>query len=109
MNKSIYSLTGANTSQLVLTPDQLPICQQPNAPGTLSALQLTIYINRANALLNETAITRPPIDNVLNRLDVIRQEICVLTGRAFRPLPPPPEVGTTTDTTGKITMSSVLT
>jgi hypothetical protein len=106
MNKPIYGLTGFSGSPYILTPDQIPTCSPTPGAATLSPLQLTIYLNRANALLNAAATYREPIDTTLNRLDVIRQEICVLTGRTYQPLPPPPEVGIATATTDKITITS---
>jgi len=106
MNKPIYGLTGFSGSPYVLSPDQIPVCAPSSGAVTLSPLQLTIYLNRANALLNAAATTREPIETTLNRLDVIRQEICVLTGRTYQPLPPPPQVGINSETTGKITIAS---
>jgi hypothetical protein len=107
VNKSVYSLSSSASNVLVLTPDQIPICT--NTPGSnLTALQMKSYIDRANALLATLVFTRSPVDTTLQRLDVIRQELCILTGQTYRPLPPPPEVGVTRTENGKLTMETVF-
>lgn len=108
MNKTIYGITGGDENTIVLTPDQIPICT--NSPGAnLTPTLLQSYINRVNSLLATLATTRPPLDTTLRLLDTTRQEICILTEKTYRALPPPPEVGITTDaTTGKITIETTI-
>lgn len=107
MNKTVYGIGGSDGGNvIVLTPDQIPVC---STPSTLTPQLLTSYINRANTLLNTLVSTRPPLEQTLNRLDVIRQELCVLTSKQYRSLPPPPQIGISAQpTNGKITIQSSI-
>ena len=107
MNKTVYGLTGIGDSTIVLTPDQIPFC---TTPGTgLTPQLLKSYIDRANVLLQTLADTRSPVEQTISRLDVIRQELCVLTGRPFLNLPAAPEIGADIATNGKITLQTTIT
>jgi hypothetical protein len=107
MNKTIYGIQGVGESTIILTPDQIPICQNSSGQALTPTL-LKSYIDRANGLLNTLATARPPIATTLNLLDVIRQELCVLTSKTYRPLPPPPEIGITYTANGKYQMETTL-
>jgi hypothetical protein len=54
-------------------------------PGDLTPSKLTSYINRVNTIL-EQQIQSYETDITVQRLDVIRQEICILTKTPFRVL-----------------------
>ncbi len=107
MNKTVYGLTGGDENTIVLTPDQIPLCA--TKPGALTPALLKAYIDRVNSLMATLADTRPPLSTTLLLLDTTRQELCVLTGTTYEPLPPPPEVGIATDPSGgKLTISSTV-
>ncbi len=107
MNKPIYGIDGADVNPIVLTPDQIPLCA--TKPGALTPALLKAYIDRVNTLMASLADTRPPLATTLLLLDTTRQELCVLTGTTYQPLPPPPEVGIATDPSGgKLTISSTI-
>ena len=94
-------------STIVLTPDQIPFC---STTGTgLTPQLLKSYIDRANVLIQTLADTRSPVEQTLARLDVIRQELCVLTGQTFQNLPSAPEVGADITANGKITLQTTIT
>lgn len=104
MNKTVYGITGVIGNTILLTPDQIPTCDFPEPKYT--AAQLKSYTDRANELLAALVFTRSSLDQTLNRLDVIRQELCILTETTYRPLPPPPEVGTSRTENGKISLQT---
>lgn len=108
LNKSIYTKVSDTGNAIVLTPDQIQICT--TAPGAnLTPTQLKGYIDRTNALLAALVFTRAPVEQTLQRLDIIRQELCILSEQAFRVLPPPPEVGISRTQNGKLSMQNVIT
>lgn len=106
MNKTLYGLEGFGENVIILTPGEIPTCQNTSGALSLTPTLLNMYIDRINSLLKTLALTRQPVETTLNLMDVTRQELCVLTGKTYRPLPPPPEVGITYTADGKYQMET---
>jgi hypothetical protein len=107
LNKSLYSLSTDTGNAIVITPDQIQICY--TGPGAnLTPSQLKSYIDRTNAILGALVFTRAPVEQTLQRLDIIRQELSILSEITFRPLPPPPEVGISRTENGKLSLQNVF-
>ena len=58
------------------------VCPQDD---NLTPSTLTSFVNRTNAILEELIQTYDN-DKAINRLDIIRQEICTYTNTPFRPM-----------------------
>lgn len=101
MDKPIYGINGFGGNKIVIRQEDLPACPE----NALTAAKLTAYVNRVTTLLSTLLETRTDLDLTINRLNVIRQEMSIVTGKPFTPLPPPPERGVTKED-GKINLST---
>ena len=101
MDKPIYGLNGFGGTKIVIRQEDLPTCPE----NALTAAKLTAYVNRVTALLTTLVETRTDLDQALSRLNIVRQEMAIVTGIPFTPLPPPPERGVTKEN-GKINLST---